>query len=139
MKTVTVKNMVLGAGRTKIAVPLVAEDSDGLMRAAAQLRTLDFDLAEFRADFLKRADEADFVLAQLEKVREALPDTPLLFTFRRAAESKQERRVRQRFAHFFQLRQHKIRLVRPFQKIRAKLGQIKIQSAQLRRRPHQAV
>ena len=86
MKTVTVKNMVLGAGRTKIAVPLVAEDSDGLMRAAAQLRTLDFDLAEFRADFLKRADEADFVLAQLEKVREALPDTPLLFTFRRAAE-----------------------------------------------------
>ena len=139
MKTVTVKNMVLGAGRTKIAVPLVAEDSDGLMRAAAQLRTLDFDLAEFRADFLKRADEADFVLAQLEKVREALPDTPLLFTFRRAAESKQERRVRQRLAHFFQLRQHEIRLVRPFQKIRAKLGQIEIQSAQLRRRPHQAV
>ena len=70
MKTVTIKNMVLGAGRTKIAVPLVAEDSDGLMRAAAQLR------------------------------------------------------------------QHKIRLVRPFQKIRAKLGQIEIQSAQLRRRPH---
>ena len=48
MKTVTVKNMVLGAGRTKIAVPLVAEDSDGLMRAAAQLRTLDFKLAEYR-------------------------------------------------------------------------------------------
>lgn len=34
MKTVTVKNMVLGTGRTEIAVPLVAEDSDGLIRAA---------------------------------------------------------------------------------------------------------
>lgn len=35
MKMAMVKNMVLGAGRTKIVAPLVAEDSDGLMQVVA--------------------------------------------------------------------------------------------------------
>lgn len=86
MNTVSVKNTVLGAGRPKIAVPLVAQDTESLQQAVAALEGLNFDIVEFRVDFLKEAADADFVLAQTEAVRRALPDTPLLFTFRRAME-----------------------------------------------------
>lgn len=84
--TVTVRNTVFGQGRPKIAVPLVAEDSDGLKAALAGLEGIPFDLVEFRADFLKQAADADYLLGELAVVRTALPDVPLLFTFRRAEE-----------------------------------------------------
>lgn len=86
MNTVAVKNVVLGEGCPKIAVPLLAADAEGLLHAVDELQSLSFDVIEFRADFLKRANEADFVLEQTEKVRRLLPDKPLLFTFRRAVE-----------------------------------------------------
>ncbi|WP_165088056.1 type I 3-dehydroquinate dehydratase [Neisseria yangbaofengii] len=86
MNTVQIKNVTLGAGSPKIAVPLVAKNSDGLQQAIAGLAGLSFDIVEFRVDFLDTAADADAVLAQTEMVRQALPDTPLLFTFRRAAE-----------------------------------------------------
>ena len=86
MNTVRIKNIELGSGSPKIAVPLVAKDSDGLSAALAALEGLSFDLVEFRVDFLTQAADAAYVLAQTQKVRAALPDTPLLFTFRRAAE-----------------------------------------------------
>ncbi|MBF0804283.1 MULTISPECIES: type I 3-dehydroquinate dehydratase [Neisseria] len=86
MNTVTVKNTVLGEGRPKIAVPLAAEDSDGLQSALQGLQGLPFDVAELRADFLKQAADAGYVMDCLRQVRAALPDKPLLFTFRRAEE-----------------------------------------------------
>lgn len=86
MNTVTVKNIVLGAGRPKIAVPLVAENAAGLRAELAGLEGLSFDVVEFRADFLAAAADAGEVTACLELVRGALPETPLLFTFRRAEE-----------------------------------------------------
>ncbi|OSI18819.1 3-dehydroquinate dehydratase [Neisseria dentiae] len=86
MNTVKIKNTVLGEGSPKIAVPLVAKDSDGLQAALQDLQGLSFDVVEFRADFLERAADAGYVMDCLRQVREALPDTPLLFTFRRAEE-----------------------------------------------------
>ncbi|WP_416190589.1 type I 3-dehydroquinate dehydratase [Neisseria sp. CCUG12390] len=86
MNTVKIRNVTLGEGRPKIAVPLVAKNSDGLKAAVAALDGLSFDIVEFRVDFLDIAADADAVLARTAEVREALPDTPLLFTFRRAAE-----------------------------------------------------
>ncbi|PSJ80193.1 type I 3-dehydroquinate dehydratase [Neisseria iguanae] len=86
MNTVQIKNVTLGAGSPKIAVPLVAENPDGLQKAISALDGLSFDIMEFRVDFLDIANNADAVLAQTAKVREILPDTPLLFTFRRVAE-----------------------------------------------------
>ncbi len=86
MNTVKIKNTVLGEGSPKIAVPLVAKDSDGLQAALQDLQGLSFDVVEFRADFLKRAADAGYVMDCLRQVRAALPDTPLLFTFRRAEE-----------------------------------------------------
>lgn len=86
MNTVKIKHTVLGEGRPKIAVPLVAKDAESLQQAVAALVGLDYDVVEFRVDFLQEAANADFVMAQTEAVRRALPDAPLLFTFRRAVE-----------------------------------------------------
>lgn len=86
MNTVKIRNVELGAGIPKIAVPLVAKNSDGLKQALDALAGLSFDIVEFRVDFLDIATDAAAVMAQTEKVRQALPDTPLLFTFRRAVE-----------------------------------------------------
>lgn len=86
MNTVQIKNVILGAGSPKIAVPLVAKNADGLQQAIAGLAGLSFDIVEFRVDFLDIAADAEAVLAQTKIVRQALPDTPLLFTFRRAVE-----------------------------------------------------
>ncbi|STZ76158.1 type I 3-dehydroquinate dehydratase [Bergeriella denitrificans] len=86
MKTLQIRNIELGAGMPKIAVPLVAADSDGLKQALDALQGVSFDVVEFRVDFLKQAADADYVMAQTAAVREALPDVPLLFTFRRAEE-----------------------------------------------------
>ncbi|MDO5073529.1 MAG: type I 3-dehydroquinate dehydratase [Neisseria animaloris] len=86
MNTVKIKNTVLGAGSPKICVPLVAKDSDGLQTALAGLQGLTFDVVEFRADFLERAADGGYIMECLREVRAALPDTPLLFTFRRAEE-----------------------------------------------------
>lgn len=86
MNTVNIRNVELGVGSPKIAVPLVAKNSDGLQQALASLNGLRFDIVEFRVDFLDIAADADAVMAATERVRAALPDTPLLFTFRRSVE-----------------------------------------------------
>ncbi|WP_373741032.1 type I 3-dehydroquinate dehydratase [Neisseria sp.] len=85
-KLVTVKSVTLNAGSPKVTVPLVAETSEALKKALAEIRDLSCDFVEFRVDFLKQAGDADYVMAELANVRNALPYKPLLFTFRRAEE-----------------------------------------------------
>lgn len=86
MKTVNIRHLTLGSGQPKIAVPLVAEDENALSAALENLRRAPFDIIELRADCFTRADDPDFLLEQAAAVRRAFPDTPLLFTFRRAEE-----------------------------------------------------
>ncbi|MBH2380306.1 type I 3-dehydroquinate dehydratase, partial [Neisseria meningitidis] len=81
-----VKNTVIGSGRTKIAVPLVARDAAELSAVLEQIKNLPFDIAEFRADFLECAGSIGEILHHTQTVRDALPNKPLLFTFRRHGE-----------------------------------------------------
>ena len=86
MKPVIIKNIEIGKGLPKIAVPLVAANTQELDRALRVLKDTAFDIIEFRADFFQAALDADFIAEQLGIVRQAFPDKPLLFTFRRAQE-----------------------------------------------------
>lgn len=83
---VRIGKMVIGEGRPKIAVPLAAATAADLHGQISALDGLPFDLIEFRADFLQDAGDKMRVLAHLKEVRSALPETPLLFTFRRHEE-----------------------------------------------------
>ncbi len=86
MKPVIIKNIEIGKGLPKIAVPLVASNTQELEQALRVLKETAFDIIEFRADFFQEALDADFIAEQLGIVRQAFPDKPLLFTFRRAQE-----------------------------------------------------
>ena len=86
MKPVIIKNIEIGKGLPKIAVPLVAANTQELAQALRVLKEIAFDIIEFRADFFQTALNADFIAEQLGIVRQAFPAKPLLFTFRRAQE-----------------------------------------------------
>lgn len=86
MKPVIIKNIEIGKGLPKIAVPLVAANTQELEQALRVLKETAFDIIEFRADFFQEALDADFIAEQLGIVRQAFPAKPLLFTFRRAQE-----------------------------------------------------
>ena len=48
---VRVKNVVLGQGRPKICIPIVARSREELIREAEELKALPADLVEWRADW----------------------------------------------------------------------------------------
>ena len=86
MKPVIIKNIEIGKGLPKNAVPLVAANTQELEQALRVLKDTAFDIIEFRADFFQKALDADFIAKQLGIARQAFPNKPLLFTFRRAQE-----------------------------------------------------
>jgi len=83
MQTVTIKNVVFGEGRPKICVPLAAETMTSLLAQAEKVKTTAADLCEWRIDWL---DEQENIPECARRLREKLPDIPLLFTFRTKTE-----------------------------------------------------
>ncbi len=86
MRTVKVKNIEIGAGVPKIAVPIIGRDLPDLRREIAILKRVPADLVEWRADFLDAAGEESEVMDTASAIRRLLPDLPILFTFRTAKE-----------------------------------------------------
>jgi len=78
MRTLTIRGVTLGAGRPKIAVPIVGATRQDILAEAAAVVSLGADLAEWRADCYDRLADRD----TLRALRDALGDTPLLFTVR---------------------------------------------------------
>ncbi|MEH7115885.1 type I 3-dehydroquinate dehydratase [Neobacillus vireti] len=86
IKTIRIKGITLGEGTPKICVPLVGTSLDQLIEEANELKTLDFDMVEWRVDFFEHVEQIDKVTEALRKIRAVLPEIPLIFTFRSAKE-----------------------------------------------------
>jgi len=86
IKTITVKNIIIGEGTPKICVPLVGSSFAQLIEEANYLKTLDLDLVEWRVDFFEHVEKIEKVKEVLREIRAILPQTPLVFTFRSAKE-----------------------------------------------------
>lgn len=84
--TISIKGIQIGEGTPKICVPMVGKTIDELKAEAAFIKTIDFDLVEWRVDFFEDVQELEKVKGALEEIRAILPSTPLLFTFRSAEE-----------------------------------------------------
>lgn len=82
MKTVQVKNLIIGEGIPKICVPIVGETIEKIVEEATYLKTLDADVVEWRVDFFEQVEDLNKVKEALKELRQVLPETPLLFTFR---------------------------------------------------------
>ncbi|MGI5912335.1 MAG: type I 3-dehydroquinate dehydratase [Syntrophomonadaceae bacterium] len=85
-KMVKVKDIVLGEGLPKICVPMVGENLPQLLEEAYILKDLPIDMAEWRVDFFKEVLNLDKVKEALQDIRNILPATPIIFTFRSARE-----------------------------------------------------
>ena len=74
MNTVTVRNVVIGAGVPKICAPITGSTREEILEQARTIRKLPVDLVEWRVDFLNNVSSLE--------LRNELGETPLLFTFR---------------------------------------------------------
>lgn len=86
MKTVKVRDVVIGEGRPKICVPIVGETKDEILAEAKSFTDIPADIAEWRADWFEHVFETAEVEAVLRELRETLGKMPILFTFRTANE-----------------------------------------------------
>ena len=87
LRTVKIRNVVIGEGRLKTIVPITGTTAD---EAIAQARTIGMsaqtDVAEFRVDFLDIALDAAQLAALGPKIAGQLHGKPLIVTFRTKAE-----------------------------------------------------
>ena len=82
MKTVTLRGVEIGAGAPKVIVPIVADTAEGILAKAAEFASHDMHVVEWRVDFYQDVFDTAKVLDTLVKLRKALGNTPILFTFR---------------------------------------------------------
>lgn len=90
MKTVSVKNLVIGEGAPKIIVSLMGKDIASVKSEAQAYRDADFDILEWRVDHFGNVASIDAVLEAVLVIRNAMPEKPLLFTFRSAKEGGEQ-------------------------------------------------
>ena len=90
MKTVTVKDLVIGTGAPKIIVSLMAKDIASVKSEALAYREADFDILEWRVDHYADLSNVESVMAAAKILRETMPEKPLLFTFRSAKEGGEQ-------------------------------------------------
>ncbi|QTF07333.1 type I 3-dehydroquinate dehydratase [Brenneria izadpanahii] len=86
MKTVTVKDVVIGEGAPKIIVSLMGKDLPSMESEAQYYKDFDFDILELRIDHFDDAEHTDSVIEAVRRIRSIIHDKPILFTFRSAKE-----------------------------------------------------
>ncbi|WNI85175.1 type I 3-dehydroquinate dehydratase [Citrobacter portucalensis] len=90
MKTVTVKNLVIGEGAPKIIVSLMGKDIATVKSEALAYREADFDILEWRVDHFADVSSIEAVLEAARTIRDVMADKPLLFTFRSTKEGGEQ-------------------------------------------------
>ena len=82
MKTLTVKGTVFGEGMPKICLPIMGKTESEIMETAGRISGLPHDVVEWRADAFQHFSSHRQVIHILAALRQVLPDSLLLFTFR---------------------------------------------------------
>jgi len=82
MNTVKLGKVEVGAGAPKVIVPIVAKDRAGIVSKGHELREYTMDVVEWRVDFYEDVFDIPATVETGRQLREALGDTPILFTFR---------------------------------------------------------
>lgn len=82
----TIRGLTFGEGMPKICVPLMGKTEEEVLKAVPAILASGADLVEWRADHLLEGKNPQAVRTLLFHLRPLLSSTPLLFTFRTAAE-----------------------------------------------------
>ncbi len=86
MNTVKVRNVVIGEGTPKIIVPIVGKTEEEILSAAASFAGVRYDIVEWRVDWFDEIFNEIRTKDVMKKLRDALGDKPILFTFRTSKE-----------------------------------------------------
>lgn len=79
---IKVRNITLGEGKTKVCIPLVSTSADNIEHDLRDLKSISFDILEWRMDYYKQIAEKEHIDYALDSIREAVKDAPILATFR---------------------------------------------------------
>lgn len=83
MATVKIRNIVLGEGLPKIAVPNVGSDEDEIINSATEILAAQPDLMEWRIDYYSAGiNDHERLIATAKKLRKTVGELPILVTFR---------------------------------------------------------
>ena len=82
MNTVNVRNIVIGEGIPKICVPIVGKTKEELLSEVEVLKSVPVDVVEWRMDWFEEVECCEKAVAMLQVLREAMPEMPILATFR---------------------------------------------------------
>ena len=86
MKTVNIRTIAVGAGIPRVLVSVACPTAEEIVARGHELAPMAFDIAEWRVDHYDGARNPASVLDTLARLRDALGDKPLLFTFRTTKE-----------------------------------------------------
>ena len=86
IKTVKVRNTVIGEGIPKICVPIVGVTKEAILAEAQTFHEIPVDVVEWRVDWFEDVFDLEQVLEVLKELRGILGEIPLLMTFRTAKE-----------------------------------------------------
>lgn len=86
MRTIKIRNLIIGEGRPKICVPLTGGSTAEVLDEARRAISMPADMIEWRADYFRDAKDSGALTAGLCELRTVLGDLPLLFTLRSEAE-----------------------------------------------------
>lgn len=86
MKTVKLKNVVLGEGKPKICIPFVDDTREGLAASARRALAFPCDLVEWRADYYNIKNDPEETAAAIRTLRRVLGDIPIFYTMRTGQE-----------------------------------------------------
>ncbi len=94
MKPISIRGKPAAGGKLPLlCAPLVGATREALLEEAAAVRAAAPDIFEWRVDFFRELGDAKAVVETAQALRRALPDLPLLFTRRSAAEGGQRTAV----------------------------------------------
>lgn len=83
MKKLNIRNVVLGEGKPKICVPIVAKNIEEIEEQGKEIASKDLpvDFVELRIDYLDRHDDAEYIHNAVEQLKECV-EKPIILTFR---------------------------------------------------------
>ena len=89
MKSVVIRDLVIGEGMAKICAPVTGISEEEILEQSKAICALDADILEWRCDWYKEVLNSDQVKRVLERLRKCIGDMALLVTFRTKKEGGQ--------------------------------------------------
>lgn len=85
MKNVHIKDIVIGQGKPKICIPIVANDIEEAKKQATNIMNYPVDVIEFRADFFDKCFDTEYTIEAIKEVNNII-SVPIIYTFRTGKE-----------------------------------------------------